>query len=34
MKTFKETDQMDTYMKGFVFSVPSGGTADPNLKTF
>jgi len=34
MKTFKETGQMDTYMKGFVFSVPSGGTADPDLKTF
>ena len=33
-KTFKETGQMDTYMKGFAFSVPGGGTADPDLKTF
>lgn len=34
MKTFKETGVMDPYMKGFVFTVPSGGTADPDMKTF
>jgi len=34
MKTFKETGQMDPYMKGFVFAVPSGGTEDPDMKTF
>lgn len=34
MKTFKETGQMDPYMKGFVFNVPSGGTEDPDMKTF
>ncbi|MEJ7769467.1 MAG: hypothetical protein WKF70_06875 [Chitinophagaceae bacterium] len=34
MKTFKETGQMDPYMKGFVFTVPSGGTEDPDMKTF
>jgi len=34
MKTFKETGQMDPYMKGFVFTVPTGGTEDPDMKTF
>lgn len=34
MKTFKETGQMDPYMKGFVFTVPGSGTADPDMKTF
>lgn len=34
MKTFKETGVMDPYMKGFVFTVPSGGTEDPDMKTF
>ncbi len=34
MKTFKETGVMDAYMKGFVFTVPTGGTADPDMKTF
>lgn len=34
MKTFKTTGQMDTYMKGFVFTVPTGGTNDPDVKTF
>ena len=30
----RNTEQARAYMKGFVFSVPSGGTADPDLKTF
>jgi len=34
MKTFKETGVMDPYMKGFVFPVPTGGTQDPDMKTF
>ena len=34
IKTFKETGVMDPYMKGFVFSVPTGGTQDPDMKTF
>ncbi len=34
IKTFTETGEMDPYMKGFVFTVPVGGTADPDMKTF
>ncbi len=34
IKTFTETGQMDTYMKGFVFTIPTGETADPDMKTF
>lgn len=34
IKTFTETGVMDTYMKGIVFAVPGGGTADPDMKTF
>jgi hypothetical protein len=34
IKTFKETGELDPYMKGFVFDVPGGGTEDPDVKTF
>src|SRR5687768_9108317 len=34
IKTFKETGVIDPYMKGFVFSVLTGGTQDPDMKTF
>lgn len=34
MKAFMATGQMDPYMKGFVFDVPTGGTNDPDVKTF
>ncbi len=34
MKTFKNTGQMDTYMKGFVFTVPTGATTDADMATF
>jgi hypothetical protein len=34
MKTFKTTGQMDPYMEGFKFTVPTGGTNDPDEKTF
>lgn len=34
MKTFKTTGQMDPYMMEFKFTVPTGGTNDPDMSTF
>lgn len=34
MKTFKSAGQMDPYMQGFKFTVPTSGTKDPDVKTF
>lgn len=34
MKTFKQTGQMDPYMGGFKFALPTGGTKDPDTATF
>jgi hypothetical protein len=34
MKTFKQSGQMDPYMQGFKFTLPTGNTKDPDVKTF
>jgi hypothetical protein len=34
MKTFKQSGQMDPYMQGLKFTVPTGGTKDPDVQTF
>ena len=34
MKTFMQSGQMDTYMQGFKFTVPTSGTKDADAKTF
>jgi hypothetical protein len=34
IKTFMQSGQMDTYMQGFKFTVPTNGTKDPDTKTF
>ncbi len=34
MKSFMQTGQIDTYMQGFKFTLPTSGTKDPDVKTF
>jgi len=34
MKTFMQTGQMDPYMQGFKFTLPTSGTKDPDTRTF
>ncbi len=34
MKTFKQSGQMDPYMQGLKFTVPTSGTKDPDVQTF